>query len=313
MDSFHLEGGCHCGAIRIAAELTRPSEDWQPRACTCDFCRKHAAAYVSDPAGRLRITLADPSSLGRYRQGSGSAECLFCSRCGVLVGIAYSEQGRSFATLNSRVVEGDVRFGEPLAVSPQTLNADDKKQRWQALWFGDVTLIAAGQETSGDADATPGAPADIRIEAAQSGDAEALLALQQRAYASEARLYNDWTIPPLTQEIASLREEIGTLTFFKASAGGAIVGSVRAHVVAGCAQIGRLIVDPPRQRQGIGSALLRAIEAALPGAERFELFTGSRSAGNLRLYERHGYRRRETRRLSERVSIVYLDKRPQRP
>ena len=154
---------------------------------------------------------------------------------------------------------------------------------------------------------------EVCIESAQDGDAEALLALQRRAYDSEARLYDDWNIPPLTQALASLRSEIATLTFLKASANGAIVGSVRARVVDGCAQVGRLIVDPPCQRQGVGSSLLRAVEAALPDAARFELFTGSRSVGNLRLYERHGYRMRETRQLSERVSVVYLDKLPQRP
>ena len=154
---------------------------------------------------------------------------------------------------------------------------------------------------------------DICIENAHDADAEALLALQRRAYASEARLYDDWNIPPLTQDLASLRSDIATLTFLKAGANGAIVGSVRARVVDGCAQIGRLIVDPPCQRQGIGSALLCAVEAALPDALRFELFTGSRSVGNLRLYERHGYRARETRQLNERVSVVYLEKLPQRP
>ena len=148
----------------------------------------------------------------------------------------------------------------------------------------------------------------IRIENATSADAEALLALQKRAYQSEAELYGDWTIPPLTQSLASLRRDIETMTVLKASVEGEIVGSVRARVVDACAQVGRLIVDPTRQRQGTGSALLRAIEAALPQAERFELFTGSRSTANLRLYQRHAYVVRETKRLSERVSIVYLDK-----
>ena len=148
----------------------------------------------------------------------------------------------------------------------------------------------------------------IRIERAVSADAEVVLALQRRAYQSEAELYCDWTIPPLTQSLASLRQDIETMTVLKACAEGEIVGSARACVVDGCARIGRLIVEPKRQRQGIGSQLLGAIEAALPDAGRFELFTGSRSAGNLRLYQRHGYVVRETRRLSERVSVVYIDK-----
>ena len=312
MTSIHLDGGCHCGAIRVGVDLPRAAQHYAPRACDCDFCRKHAAAYVSDPAGSLRIALTEAHSLGRYRQGSGSAECLVCTRCGVLVGVAYTEDGRIFATLNSRIVDGGACFAEPVAVSPKTLSAGEKIERWKRLWFADVAVVDADGEAIGGGGAKAAQGADMRIERAHDADAETLLALQQRAYASEARLYDDWTIPPLTQDIASLRAEIGALTFLKACDHGVIVGSVRARVVDGCAQVGRLIVDPPRQRQGIGSALLHAIEAALPDAARFELFTGSRSVGNLRLYERHGYRVRETRKLSERVSVVYLDKRPQR-
>lgn len=57
----------------------------------------------------------------------------------------------------------------------------------------------------------------IRIENATSADAEALLALQKRAYQSEAELYGDWKIPPLTQSLAELRQDIETMTVLKAS------------------------------------------------------------------------------------------------
>lgn len=143
MTSYHLDGSCHCGAIRVAAELAREPGHYAPRACDCSFCRKHAAAYVSDPAGSLRISVAEPQLLGRYHQGSGSADCLVCARCGVLIGVAYSERGRLFATLNCRVVDGEARFAESVAVSPQTLSAGEKIARWRALWFADVAIVMA--------------------------------------------------------------------------------------------------------------------------------------------------------------------------
>src|SRR5690348_18095264 len=59
---------------------------YHPRACDCDFCRKNAAAYVSDPQGSLGIRVQDARCLGNYRQGSGVAECIFCAKCGVLIG-----------------------------------------------------------------------------------------------------------------------------------------------------------------------------------------------------------------------------------
>ncbi len=59
---------------------------------------------------------------------------------------------------------------------------------------------------------------------------------------------------------------------------------------------------------GIGSRLMSVIEAEFPDAKRFELFTGSLSEANIRLYERLGYRISRTERLSPQVELVFLEK-----
>ncbi|WP_255989981.1 GNAT family N-acetyltransferase [Chitinolyticbacter albus] len=150
-------------------------------------------------------------------------------------------------------------------------------------------------------------PIEWMIGPATLADAPAILALQRLAYRSEAELYDDWTLPPLTQTLAALQAEFASGIVLKAEYGSELVGSVRALRVQGEGRIGRLIVHPERQRQGIGSALLRAIESAC-GTERLVLFTGSRSEGNLRLYQRHGYVRSHTAVLSPAVELVYLQK-----
>ena len=146
------------------------------------------------------------------------------------------------------------------------------------------------------------------IVAASRADAPALLALQKRAYQSEARIYDDWTIPPLLQSLASLQEEIRTMTVLKATEGGVIVGSVRAGLRDGTCLVGKLVVEPALQRRGIGGALLRAIEAAFPHAAAFELFTGSRSENNIRLYRRNGYEASATQRVNEQLTFVVMRK-----
>lgn len=148
----------------------------------------------------------------------------------------------------------------------------------------------------------------IHITHAALADAEAILILQKRAYEAEARLYQDWRLPPLLQSIESLREEIQTSRVLKASQGGHIIGSVRARLEADVAHIGRLIVAPEHQRQGLGSRLLDAIEAVCPEARIFILFTGSKSEGNLRLYQRHGYRITREEALSPAVTLCFLAK-----
>lgn len=146
------------------------------------------------------------------------------------------------------------------------------------------------------------------IARAELSDAAEILSLQKLAYQSEARLYNDWTLAPLTQTLEGLRAEFARSVVLKAMAGERIVGSVRGRIEGPSCAIGRLMVHPAFQRQGIGSLLLRAIELACPEATRFELFTGSRSALNLRLYEKHGFVAARTQALSPELSLVFLEK-----
>lgn len=149
----------------------------------------------------------------------------------------------------------------------------------------------------------------LTIERALPQDAPAILALQRLAFQSEAALYNDWSIPPLTQTLEALLEEFSAAIILKAIAEGQLVGSVRARCHDGLCEVGRLIVHPAFQRRGIGSRLLTAIEDQFPAVTRFELFTGSRSESNLRLYQRAGYRITRTKSLSPAASITYLEKR----
>jgi ribosomal protein S18 acetylase RimI-like enzyme len=147
------------------------------------------------------------------------------------------------------------------------------------------------------------------ISRAVVADAAEILELQKLAYESEARLYNDWLIPPLTQTLESVRSEFDGKTFLKATVGGVLVGSVRAACEKDVCEIGRLIVHPDCQGQSMGTRMMRAIEASFPQADRFELFTGDRSAGNIRLYERLGYRIVRSERLSAAVALVFMEKR----
>ena len=151
-------------------------------------------------------------------------------------------------------------------------------------------------------------PPPYRIMQASPEDAGLILDLQKLAYESEARLYDDWTLPPLTQTVPGLLEEFATAVVLKAMDGDRLVGSVRARETDGRCEIGRLIVRPELQGRGVGTMLMRNIEAAFPQVRGFELFTGSRSEGNIRLYERLGYRRSHEKVLSAAVTLVFLEK-----
>ncbi|WP_373998751.1 GFA family protein [Bdellovibrio bacteriovorus] len=133
-----LQGSCHCQNIQLEAGLTASPEMIQPRACDCDFCVKHHATYISDPHGSLRIKYSDESLLGFYKQGSETAEFLFCNSCGILVGVIYKTASGTYGALNSHVLEA--RFADELSASPKRLAKDAKTQRWQEVWFSNVLI-----------------------------------------------------------------------------------------------------------------------------------------------------------------------------
>lgn len=150
----------------------------------------------------------------------------------------------------------------------------------------------------------------IQIAPAIPSDAAEILNLQKLAYRSEAALYDDPDLPPLTQTQAELEAEFMRWSFLKAIAeDGRIVGSVRACLEDDTCYIARLFVHPDYQNQGIGSLLLEAIERQFAQAARYELFTGEKSARNLYLYQKLGYRVIRREKQSDRVNLLYLEKR----
>jgi len=148
----------------------------------------------------------------------------------------------------------------------------------------------------------------MEIKTAILDDAEAILALQRLAYQSEAAVYDDFTLRPLTETLEEIKSRFHDRKFLKAIEGEQIVGSVRAFQEGVACHVERLVVHPDYQRRGIGTALLNMIETCFPAASRFELFTGHKSENNIRLYERVGYRAVRQERVNDKVTLVVMEK-----
>lgn len=147
----------------------------------------------------------------------------------------------------------------------------------------------------------------IVIEKACKEDLKEILSLQYKAYQSEAKLFGTTDIPPLKQTLEEVNEEFQKGIVLKAIENGTIIGSVRAYQENGTAYIGKLMVHPDMQKKGIGTMLLSEIEKQFPSM-RYELFTSTRSIGNIRLYQKLGYRIFKEETVTEELQFVYLEK-----
>ena len=143
---------------------------------------------------------------------------------------------------------------------------------------------------------------------AERGDLREILALQYLAYQSEAALFGSKDIPPLKQTLSEVEAEFDRGVILKMlGKNGSIIGSVRAYESDGTVYIGKLMVHPDHRRRGLGSRLLAEIEQCFPH-RRYELFTSTRSADNIRLYEKNGYRIFSRKPVSSELEFVYMEK-----
>ncbi|WP_177564125.1 GNAT family N-acetyltransferase [Phascolarctobacterium sp.] len=148
----------------------------------------------------------------------------------------------------------------------------------------------------------------LQIATAVWEDLPQILALQYSAYQSEALLLNNYDIPPLKQTLPELQQEYEQGLILKLTdRDGKIIGSVRAYEKTGSVYVGKLMVLPECQRQGWGSRLLLAVEKTIP-ASRYELFTSSKSAQNLYLYQKAGYKIFDEKQIDAALTLIYLEK-----
>lgn len=151
---------------------------------------------------------------------------------------------------------------------------------------------AGQQDENADVTAVTEPAEDHRIAQVDDAHAGELLTLRRAAFVTEAQLYGDPFLPPLTQTLAELRQDLArddvvTIGLWE---GPRLVGSVRVELEGNKATLGRLAVAPDRQGHGYGTQLMWAVLPYLP-EETAEIwvFTGKDSTHNLALYQEQGY------------------------
>ena len=151
--------------------------------------------------------------------------------------------------------------------------------------------------------------AAVEFTRASQVDAGEIMTVQRAAFVREAQLYHDPDVPPLVETLDQIRDAIDTANVVVGRVGGRVVAAGRVVVRDRVAHIGRLAVVPDLQGQGIGRALLRAVEDSVgDDADAFALFTGQQTLGNLHLYHSAGYVDTHTEHMRGALTFVHMRK-----
>ncbi|MFJ2542320.1 GNAT family N-acetyltransferase [Microbacterium sp. NPDC087589] len=148
---------------------------------------------------------------------------------------------------------------------------------------------------------------DVVIGPVSEADAGEVLTLQRAAFVSEAQIYGSADMPPLTQTLPEVEAELRSSKGLTARQNGRLVGVIRFVEDDGVLLIGRIAIAPDTQGEGIGRRLLSAAERSSTAHEA-ELFTGSLSEANIRLYKACGYEEAERVPQGDGTEQVFLRK-----
>jgi hypothetical protein len=134
------EGSCHCGAITVSFEPTKPIAELALRRCDCTFCRKHGSRSTSDPDGFLQVRCRGASAK-LYQFGLGVSDYLVCAGCGVYVGAFIKDGTGRRGTLNANILDCTAELDpSPGLVSYAGETLTERRQRRKLLWTPAVVL-----------------------------------------------------------------------------------------------------------------------------------------------------------------------------
>lgn len=148
----------------------------------------------------------------------------------------------------------------------------------------------------------------IIITQANLDDAEEILELQKLCFQVQAKIYNDYNIPPITEDIKAYRKDFSNYYFLKAYSHTKIIGSVRWFIKDETAYISRLIVHPEYRDKGLGVSLMKEVEKRLSDIKRFELFTGYKSERNIYIYKKLGYNVFKKEKSNYDIELLFMEK-----
>ena len=138
---MRIHGSCHCGNFAFDLRWEPDPEAIPARACTCSFCRKHAAVWTADPAGVLRVRVRDPARVTKYAFATKTADFHVCTACGAVALATCTIDGRLFAVVNVNTFDDvDPSLLRHASVDFDGEAVESRLARRSQRWIGDVGI-----------------------------------------------------------------------------------------------------------------------------------------------------------------------------
>jgi hypothetical protein len=141
---MRIDGGCHCGNIRITLDWKGDAKRIPARACGCSFCVKHGGVWTSHSGSALTVTIQDRALVSEYAFGTRTATFHVCGRCGGVPVVTSEIDGRVHAVVNVNTFENVER--SVLDRSDADFAGEDvatRLARRARNWIGDVRILDA--------------------------------------------------------------------------------------------------------------------------------------------------------------------------
>lgn len=154
--------------------------------------------------------------------------------------------------------------------------------------------------------------AGVKLVAATEDDIETIWKMQVEAFAGLLMKYQDHAVNPAAESVDRVRQRFiqeGS-TYYYIVAGGENVGVIRIIDKGGGTRkrVSPLWIGPKFRRMGYAYMAMKEAEK-IYGSHNWSLDTILQEEGNIRLYEKLGYRRSgDPRKINDKIDIVFFEK-----
>jgi hypothetical protein len=138
---MRIDGGCHCGAIRLELDWPAGETMIPARACSCTFCTAHGAAWTSHPSAHLAVRIRDGAHVSAYAFGTETATFHVCGTCGVVPLASCEIEGNRYAVVNVNALRDlDETWLRRSSANVEGEEVTARLTRRQRNWIGRVHI-----------------------------------------------------------------------------------------------------------------------------------------------------------------------------